>query len=486
MKFNNVVVSVFKCAIASFFLLLSQVNTAIASTSSGESSDCVDAVVDFNGIIPANFTEPHEMRSCFVAREYTASATDVTKSKLHRGTKYICFEVISSSKSGEDTCRYLYFPKNGVQPTAAEAVAYSLADVQDGRITEWYMRMFGWPDAGGAQLMFGFTSPKDKLSQKQPSPIIKIAPTNSNPSFFWNMFRIIADNPIGRVLLYRIILEIRKCYCSSNGEVNNETIRSYNKMLFVESSTTVSIVYRPAGPSVAFGENAAIVMNNTTSKSIISSCIGSSFGENSVAIVPSAGPFSIALFHELCHWFHFLLNPERYLTERLSASGTVMLDGRLDGPNRSLKIPLGNLYWPREKTVTDKQWRERLNVSAIPWLTAMPWQKEVVNFEEVRTILGSSVASPDFQNGDDLLENLYRYSLGYPLRFGHRSSIAYYEDSSVVRRAVSCCQVAALNHGILPPQIIATGIVPPHITLDDALYGLGGCVHSKSAVESTK
>lgn len=478
MKFNNVVVL--------FFLLLLQVNTSIASTSSDEVSKRVDAVVDFHGIIPSNFSEPLGMQSCFVAHEYTVPSTEPKTSKLHQREPYIYFNVVHSSVNGSDPERRIYFPKNGVQPTADEAVAYSLADIQDGRITEWYMRMFGWSDAGGAQLMFGFASPKDKLSQKQPSPIIKIAPNNCNPSSFWNVFRVIADNPIGRVLLYRIILEIRKCYCFSNGEVSNEKIRSYNKMLFVESSTTVTIAYRAAGSFSVFGENAAIAMSNTTSGSITSSCIGSSFGENSVAIVPSAGPFSIALFRELCHWFHFLLNPERYLTERLSASGTVMLDGRIDGPDRSLKIPLGNLYWPREKSVTDKQWRERLSVSAIPWLIAMSRQKEVVNFEEVRTILGSSATSPDFQNGDDLSENLYRYSLGYPLRFGHRSSIAYYEDASVVRRAVSCCQVAALNHGILPPQIIATGIVPPHITLGDALYGIGGCVHSKSIVESAK
>lgn len=283
MKFNNVVVL--------FFLLLLQVNTSIASTSSDELSKRVDAVVDFHGIIPSNFSEPLGMKSCFVAHEYTVPSTEPKTSKLHQREPYIYFNVVHSSVNGSDSERRIYFPKNGVQPTADEAVAYSLADIQDGRI---------------------------------------------------------------------------------------------------------------------------------------------------------------------------------------------------DGPDRSLKIPLGNLYWPREKSVTDKQWRERLSVSAIPWLIAMPRQKEVVNFEEVRTILGSSATSPDFQNEDDLSENLYRYSLGYPLRFGYRSSIAYYEDASVVRRAVSCCQVAALNHGILPPQIIATGIVPPHITLGDALYGIGGCVHSKSIVESAK
>ena len=114
----------------------------------------------------------------------------------------------------------LYFPIDGFQPATDEAGQYSGArynNPDNNRVTDWWVRVFGGNDAVNAihrgmydrllELQMGFDSTNN------PVHIIKVnvvgAPVNFERQF-WQAFRTIAADPVGRVLLYRLLLEIRR------------------------------------------------------------------------------------------------------------------------------------------------------------------------------------------------------------------------------------------------------------------------------------
>jgi hypothetical protein len=105
-----------------------------------------------------------------------------------------------------------------------------------------------------------------------------------------------------------------------------------------------------------------------------------------------------------------------------------------------------------------------------------------VNFEEVRNILGSYDTVDEYKNGDDLSENLYRSSIGYPLRFGHDGSISYWEDINVINRVKQTCHEAIHNHGWNYQLINLDGALP-FTTIQNLLLGIGGCVQPEPMLD---
>ena len=137
----------------------------------------------------------------------------------------------------------IYFPIDGSQPTTPEAVKYSCANIDnrlDSPITEWYMQMFGvipfnannyikagWsaPALGNGaineQRIISFDTncagpPHDQCSVVSYENPHRIDDPNvpgaqiSRRTLFERAFRKIASTSVGRVLLYRILLEIRR------------------------------------------------------------------------------------------------------------------------------------------------------------------------------------------------------------------------------------------------------------------------------------
>jgi hypothetical protein len=151
--------------------------------------------------------------------------------------------VIAARAAAMATNGNIYFPRNGVQPTTPEAARYSCANIDayqlNSPVTNWYVEMFGGP-AGGAIIPNGqYIVPGAAIKQvgyaalllaggavpavQVACPIINLNATMNIGSIltpaapiavsvandFWQTFRTIAANPVGRVLLYRIGL-VRK------------------------------------------------------------------------------------------------------------------------------------------------------------------------------------------------------------------------------------------------------------------------------------
>jgi hypothetical protein len=139
----------------------------------------------------------------------------------------------------------VYFPTTGIQPTTEQAIKLSRADIlrgtpENNAVAEWYMRMFGWIPADDTpsntsesegRLQIGFKG------ENEPTAIITLeSGDDKNPEHqeekkhiaFWRAFRQIAADPVGRVLLYRILIEIRR-QGGGSGTVEQQVIDSWEK-----------------------------------------------------------------------------------------------------------------------------------------------------------------------------------------------------------------------------------------------------------------
>ncbi|MDR0556107.1 MAG: hypothetical protein LBG20_03860, partial [Holosporaceae bacterium] len=86
---------------------------------------------------------------------------------------------------------YMCFPVDGHQPNTRQAALWSCANAGThmtleqrlaSPVTEWYIERF--------------------------KSIIKFQTSGEKQEVFWNMFREIASDPVGRILLYRLLIEI--------------------------------------------------------------------------------------------------------------------------------------------------------------------------------------------------------------------------------------------------------------------------------------
>lgn len=333
----------------------------------------------------------------------------------------------------------IYFPTNGVQPTTEEAVILSCANVDNtptSPVTNWYMQMFGVLEHSGVFLEVGLdktnTAKKilsidgllsDDLHNELPKKYI------SQKDAFVKNFRKIASTAVGRTLLYRILIEIRR---------HDSTV---NKFGCVDSDVTAPIAierrndcrhliinWKSSGNSFNFANK--VINFGIQFPTRKPTTIGQ---ENDLQqyheIILYPRPDDVGLLHEMIHWYHFLRHTERFTIERNAGNGSINIHGKK--ADNAIYIHIGNYYWP---TATEDRWK----LSAMPWFVINE-EELAVGFEEIRTILGSKKVDVEgYINGDDISENLYRSCDNQPLRFGH-SGTAFYEDKSVIDKVKLAC-----------------------------------------------
>jgi hypothetical protein len=124
----------------------------------------------------------------------------------------------------------IYFPLDGRQPTAAEAVRWSGANVKSGAVTDWFLMMFGLKMSEGKFLQYGFDEGGDPgriMSFDANMDIdleddLKTATTcSTRQELFLKEFAETASTSVGRVLLYRLLLEIRRKTIADDGTLVN-------------------------------------------------------------------------------------------------------------------------------------------------------------------------------------------------------------------------------------------------------------------------
>jgi hypothetical protein len=361
----------------------------------------------------------------------------------------------------------IYFPIDGHQPTTPNAVVWACANIDNREhspITEWYMMMFGvipLPAGGGGgapavYVQAGWNNPAVNPQQiisfdagfngasmvTYPESVISV----SRKDLFVQNFRKIASTSVGRILLYRILIEIRRHAAVGNVGVLDHGIPG---VLPPDRNTCRSIAINWDFDSFYFAMRGEIGLNNLT--------VGlSSLGNSGIEVAGSYDsivihklPVDVSLFHEMNHWYHFLRYPERYMNERndynrgLDIEGlqtAVNIIGLANIPQLAATAALGVHYWGglggwHNKGISEENWQITRDDGAN--------REQRVHFEELRNILGveRGVVLPlggAVFHGDDLSENLYRMCIGMPLRFGYVAD-EYYEDSRVIDKVVASC-----------------------------------------------
>lgn len=413
---------------------------------------------------------------------------------LHNGVNYVYFNInpapgniggaviapaanLAINRAPVNGEQNIYFPADGSQPTTPDAVSYSLANIDNGEnspITEWYMMMFGVIDKNGGNSNNGndyikagwkyitpfgvslrtriisFDTSVDNTMVNGPN--IPGA-TISRRALFIREFRKIASTSVGRTLLYRILIEIRRCV-GAKGDVGNDVrigspslcldryISSRNRMrqLVILVTPSKPLEFDPFQRMLIFNYN-----DIPSAQSICDSTNGFDY------IVVHTTTIDTCLFHELLHWYHFLRNPLRYRNSLQEGSNLFCsFIGYYCWSGLSGSIPNNTDI----KDVDEKSLRDygcdlsREKVSAAAWsspLNGIKW----VDTEELETVLGNIVdeakpvilKKPGFYdhevlNGSDLSENLYRICIGVPLRFGY-DSYSFYEDSLVIDKILT-------------------------------------------------
>ena len=140
---------------------------------------------------------------------------------------------------------HIYFPYDGKQPTTSEAAKWSLATVDAGNensiVTQWYQIMFGLEQTDGMTVNAGFQFD----NQANKAPLLQFAYKGQTPlnqkdmmafeNEFRSAFKKFAANPVGRVLLYRILIEIGRIQnnmgaVEQNVTISNSDLRNRNEL----------------------------------------------------------------------------------------------------------------------------------------------------------------------------------------------------------------------------------------------------------------
>lgn len=287
----------------------------------------------------------------------------------------------------------ILFPTNGHQMSSEEVVQLSGANLDDGFVTKFYMAMFGLIKWEGEYLEMGFDE------RNQACSIFDLSQLNQKTRrAFTTNFRKIASNSVGRTLLYRLLLEIRRTNTEGNGCIDdalNISLASKDAK-FRNNARMITIEKADEENAFSYDEDGHSFIEFFASRDTeTSNVVDFTTGK---LIEKSRGDDN-ALFHEMLHWFHALREPERKGQELALKTRTSQIS-RIRMGDENLEL------WSYEKH-----------------------GKHFIKMEEFRTIMGEVVEvsskgkviySPrPVLYGDDLSENLYRFGNGDDLRYGH-------------------------------------------------------------------
>lgn len=350
------------------------------------------------------------------ARFYLPDQTPYRKIYIKKGinTTSIPKYVLKRVNGKEVTCEEislnenvsLFFPSSGAQPTTAESMEYSGAkNIGDDAITHFYMKMFGWSES---KIKAGF----NKNNKEQ--VIIDFNTQNFNPydglhisstkpeevELFWNLFRQIASTSVGRVFLYRLLIEIRRVDKDGHGtaettDISSEKRNQYRaitaacckeeKVNEINCEGTFSFARE-----IKSGVTMGIVFSNNTKTPIPTINYNYFLGDkNQQPIVQLRRPLYIALFHEMLHWYQHLRYYKRAKKEKVANFIT----------NKNLPNGLLSFYYDKYEDTEDF------------WSSNTLWGSDgSIEIDEMRVIWGiPQTDNGAFLNGDEISENLLRY-----------------------------------------------------------------------------
>lgn len=240
-------------------------------------------------------------------------------------------------------------------------------------------------------------------------------------------FLKVANNPIGKLLLYRILIEIRRISynCAQSGDCKEE--QNYNLL----RGKNKSITFVKDEYTIAYNERAGVIyikfdwFNTNTDFQVVGKLEGNVFhivtegtcDEHDTTFAHG----DVWLFHEMLHWYHFLHDRATYDAYSASADNK---------PETITSHKIGQIFY---KDYTSSSPDNLKKISAHQWLIDGEAEEEKVSYEEMRTILGGDVNNV-CTDGDELSENAYRIYARLPMRFGH-CTCEYLEDKNIIEKA---------------------------------------------------
>jgi hypothetical protein len=323
----------------------------------------------------------------------------------------------------------IFFPVDGKQPTTRQAAIWSCANVGAGNtnhpVTDWYVAMFGGTNAA---LTMGFdvgvnTCPIITLDQTTmmanglPSPGLFL----DRATAFWDTFRRIAANPVGRVLLYRLLIEIRRTQANNGVQeiplLLDDSINARNEARRVVIKYKENAGNNRTGGIFAWeytsnGGLPEIFCNFEPARpgvdlDLVATCVASANGETPwlpckyYTSEYNRYDYAVSLFHEMLHWYQYLRDYNRSVAEFSYAIENI-IPGTLAsylGYNRCSDF---RSWWGAAASVG-------------------------IRVDELRVMCGGGNegigANQNWHNGDDLSENVFLVSISPAnlryLCFGH-------------------------------------------------------------------
>lgn len=348
---------------------------------------------------------------------------------------------------------HLYFPTDGSQSDTPQAGQWSGAGyvgmLNDDLVTDWWIRVFGGnravdasnglPRGGGCNIagffflnffgnLWNNVLPKNRV----PAHIITVnANVQGTPQsfegLFWQAFREIADDPVGRVLLYRLLIEIRRVDDAGNGCCGDDVIlpMGYDPD---ERNNCRGIEIINSNDGCAFDFMRCLIEFDLDRGIQTGTLILDP--NNNLTTQEENRPCTIALFHEMLHWFHFLRHPSRF--DRMGSENPCQFKYPLRcyyGNVGELNVWGGIIDAEEIATILGSPDLNLRNINALNLLALIPHKafslrKTAVNNIQVN-INGVDQYIPiseQYLNGDDLSENAYRASQGQHMRFGHMTA----------------------------------------------------------------
>lgn len=239
----------------------------------------------------------------------------------------------------------------------------------------------------------------DKQIEKYKSILSAEEAMTEQQKRFYDLLEAVAQNPAGKILLYRLLIELHRPSTEREINIGREPLKTLdveveNKWSFDKTTCTLKI-----------GKN------NLTLRLVYANVIKD----------PKKDSVDIDFFHELLHWFHSLVSLENYSSY---INGKEFQNRLKDYFNPSF-TGLPKYLWMfvewggcsdfnslvvQASKINNTELREGINQLA---------KEKIFVMEELLTVMGMNNIDVNNNHGEELSENLYRALGGHDLRLNY-------------------------------------------------------------------
>lgn len=227
--------------------------------------------------------------------------------------------LVGDSFSQELIGKEIFFPQHWEQMSDETIASWCCAGSQDELITEKYLAMFGLQEWNGEYLKLVTNENGDACKIIDFGPLDENIPEDKKfKSDFIEIFRRMASNLEGRVLLYRTFIEIQRTDEFGQGTIGQDakeiTTASKLAKLIEDRNKLRHIVIQRFYKNIFKIEEGYIGFSPSDDQRTTNAVGRLHWGK--ADIKQESRTDDVGLNHEMTHWFHILRHPERAFEER--------------------------------------------------------------------------------------------------------------------------------------------------------------------------